>query len=64
MSLREKLLKYQAKDLIEVAEPHSDYTHEAKTIAIDIIKENIILVRSFLNHINCGENTLHVIIDQ
>ena len=40
MSLREKLLKYQAKDLIEVAEPHSDYTHEAKTIAIDIIKEN------------------------
>ena len=31
MSLREKLLKYQAKDLIEVAEPHSDYTHEAKT---------------------------------
>ena len=40
MSLREKLLKYQAKDLIEVAETHSDYTHEAKTIAIDIIKEN------------------------
>ena len=40
MSLREKLLKYKAKDLIEVAEPHSDYTHEAKTIAIDIIKEN------------------------
>ncbi|MBL6869607.1 MAG: hypothetical protein ISQ99_06010, partial [Flavobacteriales bacterium] len=40
MSLREKFLKYQAKDLIEVAEPHSDYTHEAKTIAIDIIKEN------------------------
>ena len=23
-----------------MAEPHSDYTHEAKTIAIDIIKEN------------------------
>ena len=40
MSLREKLLKYQSKDIIEVAEPHSDYTHEAKTIAIDIIKEN------------------------
>ena len=40
MSLREKLLKYKAKDLIEVAEPHSDYTQEAKTIAIDIIKEN------------------------
>ena len=40
MSLREKLLKYKSKDLIEVAEPHSDYTHEAKTIAIDIIKEN------------------------
>ena len=40
MSLREKLLKYQAKDLIEVAEPHSDYTHEAKIIALDIIKEN------------------------
>tara|TARA_Y100000991_G_C21970619_1_gene349248 strand:- start:2514 stop:2843 length:330 start_codon:yes stop_codon:yes gene_type:complete len=40
MSLREKLLKYQAKDLIEVAEPYSDYTHEAKTIAIDIIKQN------------------------
>lgn len=40
MSLREKLLKYQAKDLIELAEPYSDYTHEAKTIAIDIIKEN------------------------
>ena len=35
-----EFLKYQAKDLIEVAEPHSDYTHEAKTIAIDIIKEN------------------------
>ncbi len=40
MNLRKKLLKYQAKDLIGVAEPHSDYTHEAKTIAIDIIKEN------------------------
>ena len=40
MNLKEKLLKYQAKDLIEVAEPHSDYTNEAKTIAIDLIKEN------------------------
>ena len=40
MSLRKKILKYQAKDLIEVAEPHSDYTHEAKTFAIEIIKEN------------------------
>jgi|TARA_B110000305_G_C19442603_1_gene642830 hypothetical protein len=40
MNLRKKLLKYPSKDLIEVAEPHSDYTHEAKTIAIDIIKEN------------------------
>jgi hypothetical protein len=26
-------------------------------------KENIILVLNFLNHINCGENTLQVIID-
>ena len=35
-----KLSEIKSKDLIEVAEPHSDYTHEAKTIAIDIIKEN------------------------
>ena len=40
MKLREKLLKYQPIDLIEVAEPHSDYTHEAKIIALDIIKES------------------------
>ena len=31
---------------------------------IEMIKENIILVRNFLNHINWGENTLHVIMAQ
>ena len=30
MSLKEKLLKYDAKELIFVAEPHSDFTDEAK----------------------------------
>jgi hypothetical protein len=28
------------------------------------MNENMILVLSFLNHMNCGENTLQVIIDQ
>ena len=31
---------------------------------IEIIKENTILVLSFLIHINCGEKTLQVIIAQ
>ena len=31
---------------------------------IEIMKENAILVLNFLDHINCGENTLHVIINQ
>ena len=40
MSLKEKLLKYDAKELIFVAEPHSDFTDEAKNIALDIIRNN------------------------
>jgi hypothetical protein len=40
MSLKEKLLKYDAKELIFVVEPHSDFTDEAKNIALDIIRSN------------------------
>ena len=40
MSLKEKLLKYDAKELIFVVEPHSDFTDEAKNIALDIIRNN------------------------
>ena len=31
---------------------------------IEMKKENMILVLSFLNHMNCGEKTLQVIIAQ
>ena len=38
MNLKEKLYNFSSQELITIIEPNSDYTHDAKTIAIDIIK--------------------------
>ena len=38
MNLKEKFNRYSSQELITIIEPNSDYTHNAKTIAIDIIK--------------------------
>ena len=38
MNLKEKFIGYSTQELITIIEPNSDYTHNAKTIAIDIIK--------------------------
>jgi len=38
MNLKEKFYSYSSQELISIIEPNSDYTHDAKTIAIDIIK--------------------------
>lgn len=38
MNLKEKFYNYSSQELITIIEPNSDYTHDAKTIAIDIIK--------------------------
>ena len=37
MNLKSKFINYSEYKLISIAEPHSDYTDEAKNIAIDII---------------------------
>ena len=39
MKLKTKFTSYSDYELISIAEPHSDYTDEAKNIAIDIIME-------------------------
>jgi len=39
MSLEQKFQNYTTLELIAVSEPHCDYTHEAKTIVIEILKE-------------------------
>ena len=60
-SLIEMLLEFSRKPNAE----SNDISINLVTLdAIEIMKENIILVLNFLNHMNCGENTLHVIIDQ
>jgi hypothetical protein len=38
MNLKSKYENLNSYDLISIAEPNSDYTHEAKNIAIDIIR--------------------------
>lgn len=38
MNLKEKFYNFSSQELITIIEPNSDYTHDAKTIAIDIIK--------------------------
>ena len=39
MTLKEKLNKLSIIELVIIAEPHSDYTDEAKTHALDLLKE-------------------------
>ncbi len=39
MNLKEKFTKYNSTELITIAETNSDYTDDAKNIAIDIITE-------------------------
>ena len=39
MNLKPKFIRFSDFKLISIAEPHSDYTDEAKNIAIDIIME-------------------------
>ncbi len=39
MNLKEKLNQLPIQDLIIIAEPHTDYTDEAKTIALDLLNE-------------------------
>lgn len=39
MILKEKLNKLSIIELVIIAEPHSDYTDEAKTHALDLLKE-------------------------
>ena len=39
MNLKEKFAKYNSTELITIAETNSDYTDDAKNIAIDIITE-------------------------
>ncbi len=39
MNLKEKLNQLSIKELIIIAEPHTDYTDEAKTIALDLLNE-------------------------
>ena len=39
MTLKEKLNKLSIIKLVIIAEPHSDYTDEAKTHALDLLKE-------------------------
>ena len=39
MTLKEKLNKLSIIELVIIAEPHTDYTDEAKTHALDLLKE-------------------------
>ena len=39
MTLKEKLNQLTIIELVIIAEPHSDYTDEAKTHALDLLKE-------------------------
>ena len=39
MTLKEKLNKLSIIELVIIAEPHTDYTDEAKTLALDLLKE-------------------------
>ena len=39
MNLKEKLSQLPIQELIVIAEPHTDYTDEAKTIALDLLNE-------------------------
>ena len=39
MNLKEKLNKLSIIELVIIAEPHTDYTDEAKTHALDLLKE-------------------------
>ena len=39
MNLKDKLNQLPIQELIIIAEPHTDYTDEAKTIALDLLNE-------------------------
>ena len=39
MNLKEKFIKHSSMQLITIAETNSDYTDDAKSIAIDIIRD-------------------------
>jgi len=39
MTLKEKLNKLSVIELVIIAEPHTDYTDEAKTYALDLLNE-------------------------
>ena len=39
MNLKDKLNQLSIQELIIIAEPHTDYTDEAKTIALDLLNE-------------------------
>lgn len=39
MNLKEKLNKLSVIELVIIAEPHTDYTDEAKTYALDLLNE-------------------------
>lgn len=39
MNLKEKLSQLPIQELVVIAEPHTDYTDEAKTIALDLLNE-------------------------
>ena len=41
MNLKEKLNRLPIQKLIIIAEPHTDYTDEAKTIALDLLNEKL-----------------------